>query len=293
MPSPLARPRHPITPLQDHARRDEPGDTTDLRHRRSARSAPRPDFQHPASQDRYGSILQRQLVGSLQVHVAVGTAEGTLAVYNTLRSYLPELAALAAAAPFFEGSDTGLASVRPIICAQLPRQGIPPSFATWSEFAEQLRWGTTSGILDDGASWWWELRPHPVHGTLEIRVPDAQASIRSAEAIVTTVHALVRHLTFLHHDGAPMPPDAAWRIAENRWSALRDGVHGTLHDLRTGEPRPTGRRLCDLLDLIEPHSRDGLDAARELVARNGADRLRDIGLAHAVAWLADEYRLDT
>ena len=89
----------------------------------------------------YGDIARRQLVCALQVHVAVGGADRALAVYNALRSYLPDVAALAANAPFHGGRDTGLASVRPKICEQLPRQGIPPAIACWEAFADALRLG--------------------------------------------------------------------------------------------------------------------------------------------------------
>src|SRR5690606_24185398 len=89
----------------------------------------------------YRGGARRQLVCALQVHVAVGGAERTLAVYNALRSELPLLAALAANAPLYGGADTGLASVRPAICGMLPRQGIPPALESWDGFAEALRWG--------------------------------------------------------------------------------------------------------------------------------------------------------
>ncbi len=105
----------------------------------------------------YGTIARRQLVASLQVHVAVGGAERSLAVYNALRCYLPELTALAANGPFHEGVDSGLATVRPGICVLLPRQGVPPALASWEEFAAELSWGG----LPDPTRWWWELRPHP------------------------------------------------------------------------------------------------------------------------------------
>ena len=95
----------------------------------------------------------------------------TLAVYNALRGHLPELAALAANAPFHAGRDTGLASVRPLIGGLLPRQGVPPVIPSWEAFAEMLRW------IGDPRQWWWELRPHPTFGTLELRVCDAQTTV--------------------------------------------------------------------------------------------------------------------
>src|SRR5919204_4039056 len=74
----------------------------------------------------YGAVARRPLVFGLHVHVAVPGADRPLAVYNALREELPALAALGAAAPYYQGVDTGLASVRPKLCDLLPRQGVPP-----------------------------------------------------------------------------------------------------------------------------------------------------------------------
>ena len=237
----------------------------------------------------YGEVAQRQLVGALQVHVAVGSADGTLAVYNALRGYLPDLAALAASAPFYEGRDTGLASIRPLVAGQLPRQGIPPAIRSWSDFVEDLQWGARSGTVLEPRRWWWELRPHVHHGTIEVRVPDAQASLDAVLGVVLAVHALVTHLADQHRSGRDLPVPETWRIAENRWIALRDGVNGSLCDLWTGERRSTRQRLHDLLTTIEPRSVDGLDPARRLVERNGAEHLRAAGVDGAAAWLTESF----
>ena len=98
------------------------------------------------------------------------------AVYNALRPWLPAIAALAANAPYHDGRDTGMASVRPKLSELLPRQGIPPAISSWEAFADALRWGAASGAVPTPGRWWWELRPHPAYGTLEVRVPDAQAT---------------------------------------------------------------------------------------------------------------------
>jgi carboxylate-amine ligase len=246
----------------------------------------------------YGLVARRQLVCALQVHVAVGGADRTLAVYNALRAHLPELAALAASAPWHEGRDTGLASVRPLISGQLPRQGIPPPIASWDDFAQDLRWGARTGWIPGQRSWWWELRPHPAFGTLEVRVPDPQATVADAAAVAAVVHALVARLAADHDAGRSFETAPSWRIGENRWSACRWGVEGELADLRTGALEPTRERLHALLDGLAPHAAEldcaaGLAHARELVERNGALRHREIGRERGArglaGWLADEF----
>ena len=223
------------------------------------------------------SVATRQLVGALQVHVAVGGADRTLAVYNALRGHLPELAALAAAAPFYEGVDTGLASARPLVSTLLPRQGVPPAISSWEAFEAELAWGRRSGTVDEPGRWWFELRPHLTHGTLELRVPDAQPSLAHARAVAEACFSVVSSLAERFDAGEPLPSPIRWRIEENRWSALRDGLEGRLADLDTGELRSTRERLRDLL------------GDNPLIERNAAIELREVGVDGAAAWLAERF----
>ncbi|HEY9333801.1 MAG TPA: glutamate-cysteine ligase family protein [Kribbella sp.] len=234
---------------------------------------------------RYGEMIGRQLVSSVQIHLAFGDADCTLGVYHALRDLLPELAALAGAAPFAAGRDTGLCSVRPIIASELPRQGVPPIIASWTQFAEDLKWA----VQGRESEWWWELRPHIRYGTLELRVLDVQATSDRTEAIVRFVSALVARLTDLYYRGELAPPAPTWRIAENRWAALRHGVRGELLDLRTGTARSTSRCLYDLIDAAEPYAPGDLDDVRALVADPPVEQLRSLGPHKLMPWLAEVF----
>ena len=198
------------------------------------------------------------------MHVAVPGADRALAVYNALRSYLPQLAALAANAPFYEGRDSGLASVRPRISGLLPRQGVPPALDSFEAYAEALRWCG----FDDPRQWWWELRLHPVFGTLEVRVPDTQTTVEETAAVATVIHDLVQRLA-----ERPEPIHESWRIDQNRWSACRHGLEGEMTDLVTGERRPTRELLGGG---VSPATRQ-----REVAAERG--------LRGLVAWMADRF----
>jgi glutamate---cysteine ligase / carboxylate-amine ligase len=241
----------------------------------------------------HGAIARRQLVFALQVHVAIRGDGRALAVYNALRSFLPELAALAANAPFHGGRDTGLASGRPPVSGLLPRQGVPPVLASWAQYARALAW------VGDPSRWWWELRPHPLHGTLEVRVPDTQATVADAAGVAALAHSLAVWLAERHDAGEALPVHDTWRIEENRWRACRYGVEGELLDLDSGEPRPARARLHALLDVLEPvGERLGCTAAlghaRRLVEVNGAMAMRGAArqngdLHRTVAWLADRF----
>jgi len=253
-------------------------------------------YDHTARE--YGDVARRQLVAALQVHVAVGDADAALPVHDALRSFLPELAALAANAPFHEGRDTGMASVRPKIAEGLPRQGIPPALGDWATYAEALRWGARSGFAPDPRRWWWELRPHPLHGTLEVRVADAQTTVEDAAAVAAVAQCLVARMAGRWAEGRPLATAPTWRIEENRWSANRHGVEGAMADLVSGEAEPTRRRLRRLLDDLGPLA-DRLGCAPELEhagrlsERNGALRQRALavtsGLPGLTAALADAY----
>jgi glutamate---cysteine ligase / carboxylate-amine ligase len=238
---------------------------------------------------RYRAVIGRQLVSSLQIHLAFGNADTTLAVYHALRNLLPELAALAGTAPFIGGKDTGLCSVRPVIASLLPRQGVPPVIESWEQYAEDLDWLTRGETVADGSEWWWELRPHLRYGTLELRVLDVQATVGRTGAIAGFVHALSAGLAELHELGGLQPPAPTWRIAENRWAALRDGVRGELLDLRTGETTPTRRLLHDLIDFAEPYAPGPLDDARAMVENPPVDHLRALGPEGSIPWLTEVF----
>ena len=238
--------------------------------------------------DDHGDVARSQLVCALQVHVAVGGADATLAVYNALRGLLPELAALAANAPFYAGRDTGFASVRPLIGGLLPRQGVPPAIPSWAAFAEMLRW------TGDPKSWWYELRPHVSFGTLEVRVCDTQTTVAEATAVAAYVHALVAWLLERHEAGEALGASASWRIAENRWIAARRGLDAELADLDSGVRRPVRELLRERVRTLAPVA-ERIGCARELegvhalLERNGAMRQRDVGVAEATGWLADRF----
>jgi carboxylate-amine ligase len=227
----------------------------------------------------------------------VAGLERAVALADGLRSYLPLLAALAANAPCVAGRDSGLWSVRPKLAELLPRQGVPPVLGSAAAYADLLAWGRVSGVLDDPRRLWWEVRPHPGHGTVEVRVCDQPTRVEHAAALAAVVHALAARLLARLDAEGRLPVHPTIRIEENRWRALRHGLDGTLLDLDTGEPRPTRALVGALLaDLVGDAARHGgaadLIAARALLARNGTERQRGVldgRDAHGLAdWLATE-----
>jgi carboxylate-amine ligase len=239
----------------------------------------------------FGVVARRQLVFGLHVHVAVPGADRALAVYNALREELPALAALGAASPWYEGADTGLASARPKVCDLLPRQGVPPAIPSWEALAEAFAWGRASGRFTDPGQWWWEARLHPLHGTVEVRAPDAQATVADSAAIAAVVQALVATLAARHDAGEPLGSAPTWKIGENRWSACRHGVAGTWIDAASGSAIPMREHLHGLLDALAPAAQAlgcaaELRDARGLVEHPRAGRARAVAAEHGPRGLA-------
>ncbi len=245
----------------------------------------------------YASVAYRQVVFGLHVHVAVSGADRAVAVHDALRSYLPDLAGLAANAPFHESRDSGLASVRPTIAAMLPRQGVPPALGSWEALEQELDWGEQAGVLPAKRRWWWELRLHPTFGTIEVRVADTQTTVDETAAYAAVVHALVTWLAERAAAGEALPVAPTWRIAENRWWAARDGLDASFADLATGEREPLRARLERLFDeLADVAARLGcaaeLERARAIAAgpggagRQRAEAAARGGLEGLTAWLA-------
>jgi len=228
---------------------------------------------------RYAAIAQRYrwaahragLAAGVHVHLGVPGADRLLAVYNALRGLMPQIAALAASAPFFAGRDSGLASVRPKLCDALPRQGVGPAFATWDDVSDLLAWGVRSGAFLDHTELWWECRLHPGFGTIEVRVPDAQSSTGEVEALVTVVHCMARWLAARHDAGHALPAHTSFAISENRWRAATDGVEGELIDLDRARSVRTRDLLDQLLDQIGEHAQSEAETCALERARRRLD----------------------
>ncbi len=241
--------------------------------------------------------IREGLPAGLHVHVALRGPARALAVYNAARSYLPEIAALAANSPFLGGVDTGLASSRLKLNESFSRASVPPAFHTWGEYGDFVAWGTTGGHFQDASYFWWDLRLHPVHGTLEFRIADAQTRVEEVGAIAAVCQALVAWLASRYDAGETLPVHETYRIAENRWRGVRDGLGGAFADPKSGTPLAARTQVGALLASLEPFaealgSRNELLAAWTLLAENGAERQRRIaaehGLDEVVRRIADE-----
>jgi len=214
-------------------------------------------------------LLRRTPTSALHVHVGMPDAETAVHVGNGLREWLPLLQALAGNSPFWHGVDSGLATARAQLFRGYPRGDIPPAFSSFDHFEETVAAVVAAGDAPDYTFLWWDIRPHPRLGTVEVRAMDAQSSLR-------TVHGLVALVAGLARAAAEAPvPARGWSpreaLEESSFRAARDGVHATL--LHDGALRPVAEIAADALALA------GTDPALEEITRllhdgAGADRQR-------------------
>jgi glutamate---cysteine ligase / carboxylate-amine ligase len=248
-------------------------------------------------------VAEREVIFGLHVHVGIPGADEAIAVANGLRTWLPELLALSANSPFWLGRDTGLASTRTKIFETFPRSGLPPAFASFEEFELLVERGIKTGSFPEYTYIWWDLRPHPKLGTIEIRIPDAQTRLESVAGLVALVQSLVATLADDFERGERPPVQPVTLISENKWRAARDGLNGKLIDLERDEERPAREAVLAFVERAEPAAaclgcREELGEVERLVERGtGADEQREVyeetGTLLAVAqWLAEQTSSD-
>ncbi len=232
---------------------------------------------YAALSESLGWLGARQLVFGLHVHVGVGSAEKAIACANGLRSAVPELLALSANSPFWQGRPTGLASTRATILESLPRAGLPPSFSSFTEFEALVERGVRTGCFPDYTHIWWDVRLHPRLGTIEVRICDGQTRVENAAALAALIQSLVATLGSAFECGDVAPPDPDLLLEENRWRAARDGLDARLIDLERDTERSAPEAIRALVERCTPAAEalgcaEELELVEEILARgNGAD----------------------
>jgi carboxylate-amine ligase len=213
--------------------------------------------------DELGWLTERHLVFGLHVHIGVSSNEKAIACANGLRAFIPELLALAANSPYWRGRSTGFCSTRAIVATDFPRSGPPPFFADFDDFEQLVERSQRAGLFPEYTHIWWDLRPHPLHGTVELRVYDAQTRIENVAALAALVQSLVATLGSAYECGEPPPHVPDFLLEENRWRAARDGLDAILIDVEHDSERAARVALISLLDRCRPAA-DALGCTEEL-----------------------------
>jgi carboxylate-amine ligase len=246
-------------------------------------------------------LARREPTFALHVHVGVADEERGIRLLNQLRGHLPLLLALSANSPLWQGRDTGLASARTPLFGAFPRVGIPRSFRDYSDWVEAVDVLLRCDAFEEPTFLWWDVRPQPRFGTIEVRILDAQSTVAETVALVALVQSIAR----LELEEGYLPPDQLDRpevLVENRFIATRDGMDARFVDPVREALVPARLQLDLLLEACAPHAEE-LGCAEELVAvralaeANGAARQLELargdqGLPGLVEAMADLFTSD-
>ncbi|WCB92463.1 Putative glutamate--cysteine ligase 2 [Baekduia alba] len=221
-------------------------------------------------------LARREPTFALHVHVGVPDAESAIRLLNRLRVHAPVLLALSASSPLWRGRDTGLASNRTIMFQAFPRTGLPRHFDSYGDWVRTVDLLLRSGAIPEPTFLWWDVRPQPRLGTVEVRVMDAQPRSEATAALAALVQALAR-LELEEGFAVPKAMHAQEVLAENRFLAARDGPTAELIDPVRARRVPFPDLLADLVSAAMPHALalgavDELTSAFSLVASPEASR---------------------
>ena len=234
--------------------------------------------------DQLQYVARRELIFGMHVHVAVDDPDKAIQVVNGLLPHLAPLLALSASSPFWRGEPTGLASSRQMVFAAFPRSGPPPRFRDYEDYASVVGQLERTGCIADYTHIWWDIRPHPKWGTIEVRICDAVTRLEDAVAIAAYCQSVVKLLCERFEAGQEIPTFHRILTSENKWLAARYGLDAPIMDLPSGRRNrvPISKLVRRTLRDLEPHARelgcgDELDGIRALLDRgNSADANRDV-----------------
>jgi glutamate---cysteine ligase / carboxylate-amine ligase len=215
--------------------------------------------------DSFQETLRRQLTFGLHVHVGVESADTAIKTCNRLRDHLPVLLALSVNSPFWCGRTTGLQSHRIEVMGSLPFGGIPPYLGNWDFYGKLVDELTTGELIKSPKDLWWDVRPSPSHGTVEVRICDMPLGLEAVLGLTALIECLVH---FLSHDkdgelNSNIGLDATGAdqvgllvLQQNRWLAARYGLDAVLIDRFSRRKAPARVLARELIDRLIPVGRE-------------------------------------
>ena len=223
-------------------------------------------------------VARQELIFGVHVHVGVDDPDKAIHVANGMRVHLAVLLGLSANSPFWRADPTGLASTRTPIFRAFPRVGIPPTYKSWEDYSQRIDFMVNAGVIEDYTYLWYDVRPHPNFGTVEVRVMDSQTHVDHTLGLAALVQGLVKELCEHYDAGQKLSRYPFEMLDENKWLAARHGLEGELVDLPGSERVATRELARRLLDRMREHCQDlgsaaELEHVEDLLERgNGATR---------------------
>ena len=202
--------------------------------------------------ERNQHIARRLMIFGLHIHLGMKNGEHCIAMMNELLYYLPHMLAASASSPFWTGHNTGLASSRITVFESHPAGGSPCKVETWSDFECIVHRLEKSKSIESFKDIWWDLRPSPNYGTLEIRICDGVPGIRRTARLVAFIHTLAHYLNKKLERGEKKPTPEDWFVRENKWRASRHGMDAEILLDLEGNIKPVFQDISDLITKMQP-----------------------------------------
>ncbi len=198
--------------------------------------------------DRNQWLTRRMMVYGLHVHLGMKTGDDVIRFNNFFLNFIPHLIALSASSPFWQGDDTGLAACRPTTYESLPTAGHPYRVNNWKEFERLYETLKKCKAINSLKDLWWDIRPSPHYGTLEVRACDGLATLEETLALVSFIHLLANWFndygSWLNEVTSP----PLWFVRENKWRAIRYGLNADIVTNFDGDSRPISEDILQWLD---------------------------------------------
>jgi carboxylate-amine ligase len=237
-----------------------------------------------------GWIAQRELIFGAHIHVGMDDPEKAIYVADGMRGYLPLLLGMSSNSPLWQGRNTGMMSARTPVFRGFPRVGIPPYYGTWEIYSHRVELMTRGGAIPDYTYLWWDVRPHPNLGTVELRVFDQQTRIEHTLGFAALSQSLAHRLAAQYDDGVPSVEHPWELIDDNKVRASLVGIEGELIDFDRGHEVPAGAMARAVIDDLRDHAQE-LGCANELAGL--ADLVENgTGARRQLDWLESHGGID-
>lgn len=234
--------------------------------------------------DRNQWLIRRMAVYGLHVHIGMHNAEECMRFNHFFLRFVPHLIALSASSPYWQCSDTGLAAARPTMYEAHPTSGIPYLANDWSDFERVYHAMIDTGSIESMKDIWWDIRPSPTYGTLELRMCDGPATLLELESIVALIHVLA--LWFNDHGDRYFKEHRAipdrWVLRENKWRVIRNGIDAVLIDPDTLHTEKFVSAMSYWLEQVQPYAEklgyeNYMQTIKQILTKgNSAQRQRDV-----------------
>ena len=222
-------------------------------------------------------LARRLQIFGVHVHVGVRSPDKAIPIVNALTAYIPHILALSASSPYWMGTDTGLASARSKVFEGLPTAGLPYQLSGWDDFEKFMETLICAQTISTIREVWWDVRPHPMFGTVELRIADGLPTLFEIGWIAAMSQCLVEMLNSQIDRGYTLPTPKGWTVRENKWRAARYGIDAEIIVDSQGGTAPLRESILELVDELMPFA-ERLQCTKELTR---ARDILDVGPSYA------------